>query len=119
MIRPPPRSTLFPYTTLFRSPPCPGGILSRSAKAIISHPARATTASARKRATFRIGPRLPRARALPNPPRRRLFVATLGGDAQGTPPQRPPPRSGDRPQHRVPQGRRGARPLLGLRLCPG
>src|SRR5438874_3708639 len=22
MIRPPPRSTLFPYTTLFRSPPC-------------------------------------------------------------------------------------------------
>src|SRR5687767_15706793 len=24
MIRPPPRSTLFPYTTLFRSPPRPG-----------------------------------------------------------------------------------------------
>src|SRR5437660_3647536 len=29
MIRPPPRSTLFPYTTLFRSSIiCPGGILS-------------------------------------------------------------------------------------------
>src|SRR5467141_4682635 len=25
MIRRPPRSTLFPYTTLFRSPPCPSG----------------------------------------------------------------------------------------------
>src|SRR5579862_372280 len=25
MIRPPPRSTLFPYTTLFRSPTAPGG----------------------------------------------------------------------------------------------
>src|SRR3712207_7195857 len=25
MIRRPPRSTLFPYTTLFRSPPCGGG----------------------------------------------------------------------------------------------
>src|SRR5256885_9592793 len=25
MIRPPPRSTLFPYTTLFRSPPLSGG----------------------------------------------------------------------------------------------
>src|SRR5258706_3863023 len=25
MIRRPPRSTLFPYTTLFRSPPAPGG----------------------------------------------------------------------------------------------
>src|SRR2546422_4544206 len=25
MIRRPPRSTLFPYTTLFRSLPCPGG----------------------------------------------------------------------------------------------
>src|SRR2546422_4146723 len=31
MIRRPPRSTLFPYTTLFRSPspqdPCPGGLI--------------------------------------------------------------------------------------------
>src|SRR5256885_9626798 len=30
MIRRPPRSTLFPYTTLFRSPPTPGGSPSRS-----------------------------------------------------------------------------------------
>src|SRR3712207_8578697 len=27
MIRRPPRSTLFPYTTLFRSPPTPAGVL--------------------------------------------------------------------------------------------
>src|SRR5690349_23635695 len=31
MIRPPPRSTLFPYTTLFRSPPPPGSIQTISA----------------------------------------------------------------------------------------
>src|SRR5260221_8326971 len=30
MIRRPPRSTLFPYTTLFRSPPCGGGGLGRN-----------------------------------------------------------------------------------------
>src|SRR6266699_7225079 len=29
MIRRPPRSTLFPYTTLFRSRPCPGSLRSR------------------------------------------------------------------------------------------
>src|SRR5688572_31467706 len=29
MIRRPPRSTLFPYTTLFRSPPLRGGLVTR------------------------------------------------------------------------------------------
>src|SRR2546422_8475747 len=33
MIRRPPRSTLFPYTTLFRSPPCPRGRLGSRARA--------------------------------------------------------------------------------------
>src|SRR2546430_4055337 len=28
MIRRPPRSTLFPYTTLFRSPPCHGALVA-------------------------------------------------------------------------------------------
>src|SRR5438067_7980947 len=33
MIRPPPRSTLFPYTTLFRSSPVPSGGLCRLPRA--------------------------------------------------------------------------------------
>src|SRR3712207_9439799 len=33
MIRRPPRSTLFPYTTLFRSPPSPEQILSEARRA--------------------------------------------------------------------------------------
>src|SRR2546426_8319710 len=32
MIRRPPRSTLFPYTTLFRSPSCTTGCLSRGSR---------------------------------------------------------------------------------------
>src|SRR5437588_4935345 len=32
MLRPPPRSTLFPYTTLFRSPPCTGCSRRRAAR---------------------------------------------------------------------------------------
>src|SRR2546429_6077158 len=40
MIRRPPRSTLFPYTTLFRSPPPAGGFF---VKAVNSAPAAVTT----------------------------------------------------------------------------
>src|SRR3989454_11088678 len=37
MIRRPPRSTLFPYTTLFRSPPGFGRIMGRNAVAVQAH----------------------------------------------------------------------------------
>src|SRR6266496_4759608 len=40
MIRRPPRSTLFPYTTLFRSPRCCGTIWSRPRPAISATPGR-------------------------------------------------------------------------------
>src|SRR5438093_7289450 len=40
MIRRPPRSTLFPYTTLFRSPLLPGAIGRRSASVPRAHAAR-------------------------------------------------------------------------------
>src|SRR3712207_8561808 len=33
MIRRPPRSTLFPYTTLFRSPPCPSPVVALCSRA--------------------------------------------------------------------------------------
>src|SRR2546430_12411808 len=35
MIRRPPRSTLFPYTTLFRSPPFSGGLVGGQASAYV------------------------------------------------------------------------------------
>src|SRR2546427_6923923 len=37
MIRRPPRSTLFPYTTLFRSDPDRGGVLERACEAWVAH----------------------------------------------------------------------------------
>src|SRR2546427_4697854 len=37
MIRRPPRSTLFPYTTLFRSDPDRGGVLERACEAGVAH----------------------------------------------------------------------------------
>src|SRR5258705_9879439 len=37
MIRRPPRSTLFPYTTLFRSPYCEVGKMKRPAQAVVVH----------------------------------------------------------------------------------
>src|SRR3712207_7699498 len=55
MIRRPPRSTLFPYTTLFRSPPVPAGRLADATDAVAPrarrrgrgvHEARADPASA-------------------------------------------------------------------------
>src|SRR5689334_24576521 len=38
MIPPPPRSTLFPYTTLFRSRPCRSGLSCQSAWIVFSAP---------------------------------------------------------------------------------
>src|SRR5256885_12633022 len=38
MIRRPPRSTLFPYTTLFRSVPANRGIVTRGAYKFVRHP---------------------------------------------------------------------------------
>src|SRR5205809_5129712 len=46
MIRRPPRSTLFPYTTLFRSPPGAGGLAARTPCAASS------TSTASSEATF-------------------------------------------------------------------
>src|SRR3989449_4677876 len=60
MIRRPPRSTLFPYTTLFRSPP--GGLAGRSA------PGRRSVRRARRR---------PRRRAVPQ-----ARAPARGGDAR-------------------------------------
>src|SRR5688572_10423654 len=55
MIRPPPRSTLFPYTTLFRSPepapPAPSGSMSTASTAPGRRPSWAAASSARRRAS--------------------------------------------------------------------
>src|SRR3712207_7643234 len=50
MIRRPPRSTLFPYTTLFRSPHAPGRVLDRGVPAAGHRPA-AGPAPARRHPT--------------------------------------------------------------------
>src|SRR2546428_1742068 len=46
MIRRPPRSTLFPYTTLFRSGSIPGDKLKRAKTLVINYPNNPTGASA-------------------------------------------------------------------------
>src|SRR5688572_32003305 len=38
IVRPPPRSTLFPYTTLFRSPACPNHLSSLDARRVLFRP---------------------------------------------------------------------------------
>src|SRR5947207_12273630 len=53
MIRRPPRSTLFPYTTLFRSLPCPRGRLLRVARRAGRHP-RAAPLPPRRRRPVRV-----------------------------------------------------------------
>src|SRR3712207_8858719 len=57
MIRRPPRSTLFPYTTLFRSTACPSTPTRTSRRSARSAPARWCAASTRRRNGRTAGPR--------------------------------------------------------------
>src|SRR5256885_7256021 len=66
MIRRPPRSTLFPYTTLFRSPANAGASLSSLA---LSQQLRKSSRPAPPKQTSL--PRPPASRSPPGPPRRR------------------------------------------------
>src|SRR5690242_21067658 len=60
MIRRPPRSTLFPYTTLFRSPTCCGSTPPCPAtRSMTSRPATATAATAASRRTSATWSRTP------------------------------------------------------------
>src|SRR3712207_8692517 len=78
MIRRPPRSTLFPYTTLFRSRPARGGPppLLRPAAAVAARPDRAGERGLQP--------------GLGGAPRRRDLPRSPGADLRG---DRPPPRS--------------------------
>src|SRR5437773_8562735 len=51
MIRPPPRSTLFPYTTLFRSPPGAEPRVRRDGGPAARHPHRDAAARADRKST--------------------------------------------------------------------
>src|SRR5205814_3864641 len=66
LIPPPPRSTLFPYTTLFRSPAPPPGPHEAERRHAVPHPARSVSANGRSR-QYRQGhhghPRGPRPRS--------------------------------------------------------
>src|SRR6266480_1389652 len=96
MIRRPPRSTLFPYTTLFRSRPVPAVAVTaaraRSTRSVPPHWSCAPLGEGRREsAPSRRPPRSQRARARPEPAEHR------GGAARDAPPletRRPqPPRA--------------------------
>src|SRR6266516_4892032 len=110
MIRRPPRSTLFPYTTLFRSPPCPrGSLVSRRAGAgvpgslpprgrgrSVARNARAAgSGGSRVRGPSCVGPARWRSPAGP-PPGGRTPVSGRGGPGPPSPPPGPSGRSASR-----------------------
>src|SRR5260370_366582 len=111
MIRRPPRSTLFPYTTLFRSRPTPapgsraaaGGLGSRRPRTHRVHRRRGARHAARG---YRAGPETPRRRGSPHPYRRGRPVADQD------PPAGRPGRPAGLPERR---GRRGHRELAARR----
>src|SRR5437016_14411478 len=80
MIRPPPTSTLFPYTTLFRSPHIlhPESLVHRPLRKMLFHPPAANTLSASQSRLSSLAPpaRLPRVLV----PLYASFVRDLSGD---------------------------------------
>src|SRR3989449_11512031 len=97
MIRRPPRSTLFPYTTLFRAPRLPRGggarVRGPGAGDLEAQQPRRAARGARPRAGAH-GQR--RGRRAPRPRRPRLpdLSPVPASAAEGLPPSRPPPGGG-------------------------
>src|SRR5215216_4134327 len=134
MIRRPPRSTLFPYTTLFRSPPRHAGTPDERHPAAGRHRRRhhpVQGGRGRGRRRDRAGPRRGpdaldrgrdrgRAGARPRRPGGRRRGDQHGRDGRAARPHRPAGGAGDRLARRPGRGRGGpARPRPGGRPVPG